>query len=88
MCIRDSDCFNDKKKTKKDQNGNVVRSGYANGSYSEQEVSFETNWGPNEIQERGLKLLSFMESRWKINLGNNDQKKDLLHLVEKDKILE
>ena len=29
-----------------------------------------------------------MESRWKINLGNNDQKKDLLHLVEKDKILE
>lgn len=83
-----NDCFNDKKKTKKDQNGNVVRSGYANGSYSEQEVSSETNWGPNEIQERGLKLLSFMESRWKINLGNNDQKKDLLHLVEKDKILE
>ena len=83
-----NDCFEDKKKVKEDENGNVIRSGYANGSYSEQEVSAEPKWGPDEIQKRGLKLLSFMESRWQINLGSDEDKKDLLHLLEKEQIPE
>lgn len=83
-----NDCFYDKKKVKEDEKGNVIRSGYANGSYSEQEVSAEPNWGPDEIQKRGLKLLSFMESRWLINLGSDEDKKDLLHLLEKEQIPE
>jgi len=83
-----NDCFKDKKKVKEDEKGNVIRSGYVNGSYSEQEVSAEPQWGPDEIQKRGLKLLSFMESRWRINLGSDEDKKDLLHLLENEKITE
>lgn len=83
-----NDCFEDKKKVKEDEKGNVIRSGYSNGSYSEQEVSAEPQWGPDEIQKRGLKLLSFMESRWKINLGSDENKRDLLHLLEKEQIPE
>lgn len=81
-----NDCFNDKKKIKKDDNEMVIRSGYANGSYSEQEVSGELQWGPNEIEKRGLKLLKFLESRWQIDLGSDDDKKDLLHLLETEEI--
>ena len=77
-----NDCFNDKKLVKKDDNDNVIRGGYSNGSYSEQEVSVEFQWGPNEIRKRGLKLLSFMETRWQINLGSVENKMDLLHLLE------
>lgn len=76
-----NDCFEDKKKVKQDEKGKIIRSGYENGSYSEQEVSSEMKWGPDEIQKRGLKLLSFMESRWQINLGSDEDKKDLLHLI-------
>lgn len=83
-----NDCFEDKKKVKEDEKGNVIRSGYANGSYSEQEVSAVNQWGPDEIQKRGLKLLSFMESRWHINLGSDENKRDLLHLLEKEQIPE
>ena len=83
-----NDCFKDKKKVKEDEKGNVIRSGYANGSYSEQEVSVEPQWGPNEIQKRGLKLLYFMESRWQIKLGSDEDKKDFLFLIEKEQIPE
>jgi len=77
-----NDCFDDKKITKLDENGKVVRNGYSNGSYSEQEVARENVWTPEKIEERGLRLLNFMEKRWKINLGNIDNKKDLLHIKE------
>ena len=77
-----NDCFNDKKNVKEDDKGKVIRSGYSNGSYSEQEVAAEPQWGPEEIEKRGLKLLSFMESRWQINLGSDEDKKDLLHLLD------
>jgi len=81
-----NDCFSDKKKVKKNESEEVIRSGYANGSYSEQEVSTESTWGPIEIEKRGLRLLKFMESRWQINLGNDENKKDLLHLLDEDEI--
>jgi len=83
-----NDCFDDKKKVKVDDKGNVIRSGYANGSYSEQEVSSEVYWTTEEIKNRGLKLLSFMESRWLINLGTEENKKDLLHLLVTEQITE
>ena len=83
-----NDCFNDKKNVKEDDKGKVIRSGYSNGSYSEQEVAAEPQWGPEEIEKRGLKLLAFMESRWQINLGSDEDKKDLLHLLDIDQISE
>ena len=83
-----NDCFNDKKNIKKDDKGNVIRSGYSNGSYSEQEVALEAKWHPEEIEKRGLKLLTFMELRWNINLGSDKNKKDLLHLMNTEEITE
>lgn len=83
-----NDCFESKKNVKVNEKGDIIRSGYANGSYSEQEVANESHWGPDEILKRGLKLLSFMESRWQINLGTEENKKDLLHLSEKKETTE
>jgi len=75
-----NDDFTDKKDTKKDAKGTVLRNGYSNGSYSELEVAGNKDWAPKEIMERGLKLLEFMEKRWEINLGNRANKLALLHL--------
>jgi uncharacterized protein with ParB-like and HNH nuclease domain len=75
-----NDCFADKKSTKKDDQGKVKRNGYSNGSYSEQEVAAKADWGPTEIEERGIKLLKFMERRWDLKLGGDEEMIDLLHL--------
>lgn len=83
-----NDCFDDKKNIKKDENEKVIRSGYSNGSYSEQEVASLLKWGPNEIEKRGLKLLKFMEIRWQINLGSDRNKLDMLHLLQNEEITE
>lgn len=53
---------------------------YRNGSYSEIEVARETDWGPMQIIERGLRLLDFMETRWKIKIGGWDEKLAVLGL--------
>ena len=58
--------------------GHVKRNGYMNGSYSEQEVAQLNEWNPEQIRTRGLKLLEFMEKRWEIKLGNEEQKLLLL----------
>jgi uncharacterized protein with ParB-like and HNH nuclease domain len=76
-------CFLDKIKTLKDENGNVIRNGYCNGSYSEQEVSGLASWNAEQIEIRSLKLLTFLEKRWNIKIGNDDQKRDFIHLNEK-----
>ncbi len=73
-----NDCFDDKKHTKMDTNGIIIRNGYENGSYSEQEVSSLPNWTSEEIEKRGIRLLEFLEERWNIDFG--DTKLDLLHL--------
>jgi hypothetical protein len=67
---------------KKVNNGNGV--GYYNGSISENELAQckDVGWSPTEIQNRGVELLSFMELRWSIELGDSDFKKRLLHLDE------
>lgn len=68
-------CFADKK------NGEEPSCiGFSYGSYSENEIAQYQDWTAKEIMERGLKLLSFMEMRWDLNFGNNEQKLELLHL--------
>lgn len=54
--------------------------GYNYGGYSENEVSALTDWGPNEVLTRGIKMLSFMEARWHLNLGDDQMKAKALGL--------
>ena len=58
----------------------MVRNGYSNGSYSELRVAQQDDWTATQILERGLTLLKFMEERWRINMGNKNNKLSLLHL--------
>ncbi|MRG47453.1 DUF262 domain-containing protein [Chitinophaga sp. SYP-B3965] len=55
--------------------------GYRYGSYSENEISKLTEWTPQEILKKGLKLLEFMERKWNIPLGDIQQKTKLLGLT-------
>jgi uncharacterized protein with ParB-like and HNH nuclease domain len=73
--------FPDKKAITRDSLGNVKRSGYLYGTYSEVEVAEKDDWTAAEILERGLRLLTFMEKRWDISLGSRANKLDLLHLT-------
>jgi uncharacterized protein with ParB-like and HNH nuclease domain len=67
-------CFIDKI-----QNGdNYV--GYRYGSYSENEISGLTDWTPNEIKNRGMKLLKFMENRWGLDFKNELNRIEILNL--------
>ncbi|CAB3763111.1 DUF262 domain-containing protein [Paraburkholderia solisilvae] len=54
--------------------------GYSYGCYSEIEVSHEDEWTPHHILARGLRLLNFMEDRWKVDFGTDRNKTDLLGL--------
>lgn len=53
---------------KKYANAKGVLNGYFNGSYSELEVAEYENWTIDEIHDRGVKMLKFIEERWDINL--------------------
>ena len=53
--------------------------GYCVGSYSEAEVYKYPEWNAENILERGMKLLDFMEKRWNLQIPDAD-KKSLLHL--------
>ncbi len=75
-----NDDFPDKKNTNTDGSGKVTRNGYNNGSYSELEVANESDWTPTKVLERGLRLLAYMEERWKIPMGHSEKKLSLLHL--------
>ncbi len=67
-----NDCF----KHKKD---NGRGGGYCVGSYSEAEVNKYLEWTAEKILERGMRLLSFMEKRWNLQIPEAD-KRSLLHL--------
>lgn len=56
--------------------------GYKYGTYAEIELTNYENWGANEILDRGIKLLNFLNRRWgiKIGSGNKSDKKDFLGL--------
>ena len=44
--------------------------GYKYGTYAEIEISEYANWDANAILERGLKLITFLNERWGIKIGN------------------
>lgn len=54
------------------------RIGYLDGSAAEREVAKNASWTPATILSTGLKMLEFMEKRWGITLGSDDEKKSLL----------
>ena len=60
----------ERKKCLKNKDGKDI--GYYNGSYSEIEVSKQTEWTPEQIKERGLLMLQFMEDRWKFRFSDWD----------------
>lgn len=67
----------ERKKYLKNKDGKDI--GYYNGSYSEIEVSKQTEWTPEQIKERGLLMLQFMEDRWKFRFSDWDiNKEDIL----------
>lgn len=61
-----------------DKERNVI--GYRYGCYAENEVTKYDEWTPHTILERGLKLIEFMEKRWNIDFGGDDQKTKMLGL--------
>ncbi|EGL55306.1 hypothetical protein MAMP_02300 [Methylophaga aminisulfidivorans MP] len=67
-------CFKDK------LGSEAVRVGFRYGSYAENEVACKDSWTANDILERGIKLLNFMESRWDINIGETSEKIKFLNL--------
>ena len=54
--------------------------GYENGSHSEIEVSKLEDWDAEQIYERGMRLLEFMEKRWDFKFESPAQKEELLHI--------
>jgi hypothetical protein len=81
-----NDCFGDKKNAKLDEDGVKIRQGYYDGSHSEIEIAQEENWTSNEILDRGLRLLEFMESRWAFRFASKAAKIELLGLEFLDEI--
>ncbi|QXE87818.1 HNH endonuclease family protein [Geomonas nitrogeniifigens] len=80
-----NDTFSEKKRVKTNAAGQKSRNGYSDGSHSEIEVSQQSTWGPKEIYERGMKLLTFMENRWGFKFKNDREKAELLFIdFEKD----
>ena len=75
-----NDSFWEKKKPKYRDDGIKLRNGYADGSHSEIEVSECEEWGPDEIRERGIRLLKFMEKRWDIRFANDQAREELLFI--------
>ena len=74
---KNSSLQNDNFELKKN-NGSGI--GYYNGSVAENEVAQLPDWFAENILNRGMELLAFMEQRWNISLGENDFKAKLLHL--------
>ena len=74
------DAFVDKKRPRLDGDGRKLRNGYANGSHSEIEVSQYEDWGPDEVRERGIRLIRFMEKRWDIRFANDQVREKLLFI--------
>ena len=79
-----NDAFVDKKKPRYTRDGRSLRNGYADGSHSEIEVSRYEVWGPEEIRERGIRLLRFMERRWDFQLADDRAREKLLFIGNVD----
>ena len=74
------------------RNGSEIsqRRGYVNGSHSETEVAKNyPEWTYESIKRRGLELLDYYEKRWRVTIGDEDKKLQLLHLdFLKDKVFD
>ena len=79
-----NDAFAEKKKPRYDRGGSKLRNGYADGSHSEIEVSRCEDWGPDEIRERGIRLIRFMEKRWDIRFADDRARERLLFIGSVD----
>ena len=79
-----NDAFTDKKKPKYNRDGKKLRNGYADGSHSEIEVSRCEDWGPDEIRERGIRLIKFMERRWDICFTDDQAREEMLFIGSVD----
>ncbi|MGY2964644.1 hypothetical protein ACVWZP_005593 [Pseudomonas sp. TE36184] len=66
--------FQDKKGTEANQVG------YRYGCLSEIQVSTNENWTAKDILRRGIYLLSFMEQRWNLKIGEPTKKMEILGL--------
>ena len=75
-----NDSFDSKKSARTDASGKKIRNGYADGSHSEIEVSQIAAWGPEQIRDRGIKLLRFMEQRWDFQFKDDQEREQLLFL--------
>lgn len=75
-----NDAFEVKKRAKYSEGGEKLRHGYSDGSHSEIEVSQNDSWGPDEIRDRGIKLLRFMEERWGFKFPTDEERERLLFL--------
>jgi len=75
-----NDSFVEKKKAKYNAAKEKVRNGYSDGSHSEIEVSQQDIWGAEQINDRGMKLLTFMEKRWGLRFKSDAQKRSILFL--------
>lgn len=54
--------------------------GYKYGSLCENEVALRPDWTAQDILNRGLKLLNFMEKNWRLDLGDENNKIEILGL--------
>ncbi len=63
-----NNCFDEKRGSAEQQVG------YAYGCYSENEIALCRDWNANEILNRGVRLLTFMELHWEIPLGSEQDK--------------
>ena len=79
-----NDAFAEKKKPKCNRDGSKLRNGYADGSHSEIEVSRCEDWGPDEIRDRGIRLIRFMEIRWDICFANDQVREKMLFIGSVD----
>jgi Uncharacterized conserved protein len=75
-----NDSFPDKKSAKFNERSEKIRQGYSDGSHSEIEVSAYEEWNPEDIYDRGFKLLEFMEKRWDLRFESDLAKSELLFL--------
>ncbi|MBW2558311.1 MAG: DUF262 domain-containing protein [Deltaproteobacteria bacterium] len=75
-----NDSFEEKRKPKYNESGRKIRNGYSDGSHSEIEVAQNALWGPEQVRDRGTKLLSFMEERWDVCFRSDADREGLLFL--------
>ena len=66
------------KRTNQPQAYLQMRSLLKSGSYCDKNIAKFNDWNDANILSNGLSILNFIETRWKITIGNNQEKKKLL----------